>query len=183
MKLFKNLAIAVISVLSFGFTVNAGVVNSLYDLEFSLDSLGGSKIDFSKFKGKKVLIVNVASKCGYTSQYKELQKLSEMYKEQLVIIGVPCNQFGNQEPGSPSEIASFCKLNYGVKFLITEKVKVKGDKQHKLYSWLTNKEQNGNIDASVRWNFQKFLIDENGKLLKYFKSSTKPLDTEITNLL
>lgn len=183
MKLFKSLIIIVICFLSFGYKANAEEITSIYELEFSIDSLGGSKINFSKFKGKKILIVNVASKCGYTSQYADLQKLSEMYNDQLVIIGVPCNQFANQEPGSPAEIASFCKLNYGVKFLITEKVKVKGKNQHKLYYWLTHKDQNGKIDTSVRWNFQKFLIDEDGKLLKSFKSSINPLDSEITNLL
>lgn len=154
-----------------------------YDNEFSLDSLEGGKIDFSKFKGKKVLFVNVASKCGYTSQYDELQQLFEKYKSSLAIIALPCNQFGNQEPGTSHEIATFCKKNYGVTFLVTEKLDVKGSNQNALYAWLTKKSKNEVLDSEVQWNFQKYLIDEKGKLIKMFSSSTEPLDTEITDLL
>ena len=114
---------------------------SIYGL--SINSLSGEKIDFSSFKGKKILIVNTASECGFTGQYAGLQELHETYGEQLVVIGVPCNQFGNQEPGNANDIASFCELNYGVTFLLTEKNKVKGDDKHALYEWLTNKELNG----------------------------------------
>jgi len=96
---------------------------------------------------------------------------------------LPCNQFGNQEPGSSEEIATFCEKNYGVKFLITEKIDVKGDKQHPLYKWLTNKSENGKVDAGVKWNFQKYLIDEDGKMMDYFMSSTKPLSSKIVDLL
>jgi glutathione peroxidase len=154
---------------------------SIYDLQ--INSLMGEKITLKKYKGKHILIVNVASKCGYTSQYKELQELHEKYKEKIVIIGVPCNQFGNQEPGSPSEIQSFCEKNYGVQFLITEKADVKGDKQHPLYSWLTSQELNGVSSSSVKWNFQKYMIDAEGNYLDVFYSSTKPNSSKITSFL
>jgi glutathione peroxidase len=168
---------------SFQSKSNAQVVSSLYDVDFTLKSLEGEEIVLSKFKGKKVLFVNVASKCGFTQQYKDLQELHSQYKDKLVIIGVPCNQFGKQEPGSSDEIATFCQKNYGVEFLMTEKIDVKGDGQHKLYKWLTDKSANGKVGASVKWNFQKYLIDENGKMLDYFMSSTKPLSSKITSLL
>ena len=157
--------------------------SSFYDYQFSLDSLEGGQIDFSKFKGKKTLFVNVASKCGYTSQYSELEQLHEKYKDQLIIVALPCNQFGNQEPGTSSEIATFCEKNYGVTFLVTEKVNVKGNNQNNLYAWLTQESKNKAFDSKVNWNFQKYLIDESGTLIKMFGSSTKPLDSEITDLL
>jgi glutathione peroxidase len=156
---------------------------SLYDVGISINSLEGEKINLKTFKGKKVLFVNVASKCGFTPQYKDLQSLSEKYKDKLVVIGVPCNQFGKQEPGSSEEIAAFCEKNYGVEFLITEKIDVKGDGQHQLYKWLTNKTENGKVDTGVKWNFQKYLVDEEGNMLDYFMSSTKPLSDKITGLL
>ena len=169
----------------FGFQskTNAQVQASLYDLDFSINSLEGDEIDFSLFKGKKILFVNVASKCGFTPQYKELQELHDQYKDKLVVIGLPCNQFGSQEPGSSAEIATFCEKNYGVQFLITEKIDVKGDHQHKLYQWLTNDNENGKVDVGVKWNFQKYLIDEDGKMIDYFMSTTKPLSSKITSLL
>jgi glutathione peroxidase len=114
---------------------------SIYDIE--INSLQGKPINLSLFKGKKILFVNVASKCGFTPQYKELQKLHNLYEESLVVIGVPCNQFGKQEPGNSTEINEFCQVNYGVSFLITEKISVKGNEQHPLYSWLTKKNENG----------------------------------------
>ena len=154
---------------------------TIYDIEIS--SLSGEKIALSKFKGKKILFVNVASKCGFTPQYADLQKLHQEYNDKLVVIGVPCNQFGSQEPGSPDEIQNFCQLNYGVDFLITEKIEVKGKNQHPLYKWLTNKELNGKSSSSVKWNFQKYLVDEEGKLIDYFYSITKPLSTKITTLI
>jgi glutathione peroxidase len=141
----------------------------------------GEEIDLSSFEGKKILFVNVASKCGYTPQYKDLQKLSEEYKDNLVIIGVPCNQFGKQEPGSKEEIAEFCEKNYGVTFLITEKVDVKGDNQHPLYGWLTKETENGVENSSVQWNFQKYLVDEKGNYVAMYKSGVKPFDQEITS--
>ena len=128
----------------------------------------------AKFKGKKILFVNTASECGFTKQYADLQILHDTYKDKLVIIGVPCNQFGGQEPGDAMQIQSFCQVNYGVTFLMTEKVDVKGDKQHPLYTWLTQKEMNGVKSSSVKWNFQKYLIDENGYLVKIIPPKTKP---------
>ena len=154
---------------------------SIYDI--SIKSLSGENIDLAKFKGKKILFVNTASECGFTKQYADLQKLHETYKDKLVVIGVPCNQFGGQEPGNATQIQSFCKVNYGVTFLMTEKVDVKGDKQHPLYAWLTKKELNGVKNSSVKWNFQKYLIDENGNFLDYFYLKTKPMSSKILKQL
>ncbi|WP_411895475.1 glutathione peroxidase [Winogradskyella sp. A2] len=154
---------------------------SIYDIE--INSLNGSPINLSEFKGKKILFVNVASKCGFTPQYRELQELYDYYKRELVIIGVPCNQFGNQEPGNSVEIQEFCQVNYGVSFLITEKIDVKGPNQHPLYEWLTKKYINGRQNSSVKWNFQKYLVDENGEFLDYFYSITKPFNSRITKYL
>ena len=153
----------------------------IYNCE--IQSLTGSDIRLADFKGKKILFVNVASKCGFTPQYEELQKLSEQYKDKLVIIGLPCNQFGAQESGTPEEITTFCQVNYGVTFLITEKIKVKGDEQHDIYKWLTSEEKNGKMDSKVKWNFQKYLVDEKGRLINVFFSQTKPLSSKITSLL
>ena len=150
---------------------------SIYDI--NINDLNGNAINLNNFKGKKILFVNVASECGYTPQYKDLQQLHETYKEKLVIIGVPCNQFGEQEAGNATEIQQFCSQNYGVDFLLTEKVDVKGVNQHPLYYWLTSKELNGFGDSTVKWNFQKYLIDENGSIINFFNSAIKPLSTEI----
>lgn len=155
---------------------------SFYD--FSVKTLDGKRtINFKDFKGKYVMCVNVASKCGYTPQYTDLQKLADTYKDKLVIIGFPCNQFMGQEPGSAEEIATFCQKNYGVKFLLTEKIDVKGANTNDVYQWLTNKELNGVSDATIKWNFNKILIDPNGKWLSYFPSGTTPLSNEITALI
>ncbi len=150
---------------------------SIYDIK--IDSLQGKSINLSSYQGKKILFVNVASKCGFTPQYKDLQKLYDEYQGQLVLIGVPCNQFGKQEPGNSDEIEEFCQVNYGVSFLITEKVDVKGDKQHPLYTWLTSKSENGRKNSSVKWNFQKYLVDENGELIDYYFSTTSPMSSKI----
>ncbi|WP_299520898.1 glutathione peroxidase [Winogradskyella sp.] len=154
---------------------------SIHDIK--IDSLQGQPIDLSQFKGKKLLFVNVASKCGFTPQYRELQKLHETYKDRLVVIGVPCNQFGKQEPGNPEEIEAFCQVNYGVSFLITEKIDVKGPNQHPLYEWLTTKAINGKQNSTVKWNFQKYLIDESGEFIDFFYSITKPTNQRITKHL
>ena len=146
----------------------------------SIKSLDGKKINLSDFKGKKILFVNVASECGFTKQYKDLQALHEKYQDKLVIIGFPCNQFGGQEPGTAKQIQTFCQLNFGVEFLITEKINVKGDEQNPIYTWLTKKELNGKKSSSVKWNFQKYLVDENGEFIDYYYSITKPLSTRIT---
>jgi len=151
----------------------------LYDI--ALISIEGTKIDLNDFKGKKILFVNVASECGFTRQYKDLQDLYEKYNDKLVIIGLPCNQFGGQEPGTATQIQSFCQKNYGVEFLISEKINVKGNDQHPLYAWLTQKEMNGKKSSSVKWNFQKYLVDENGQLMDYFFSITNPMSSKITS--
>ena len=150
---------------------------SIYNIK--VNKLDGTSLDLKEFKGKKMLFVNVASKCGYTPQYAELQELYDQYSEKLEIFGVPCNQFGGQEPGSDEEIAQFCKKNYGVTFTMLEKVDVKGSSQHPLYSWLTTKEKNGVMDATVRWNFHKFLVDEEGALINMYNSRTNPVGTEM----
>jgi glutathione peroxidase len=156
-------------------------IDSIYNIK--IHSLTGKPINLSEFKGKHILFVNVASKCGFTPQYKELQELHETYKNKIQVIGVPCNQFGGQEPGNTNQIATFCEVNYGVSFLITEKVDVKGKNQHPLYTWLTQKINNGQMDASVKWNFQKYLVDSNGKLIDYYLSTTNPLSSKITKHL
>lgn len=150
---------------------------SFYDIK--INSLQGKSINLESFKGKKILIVNVASKCGFTPQYKDLQNLQDQYQNQLTVIGVPCNQFGKQEPGSSNEIQEFCEINYGVSFLITEKIDVKGKDQHPLYNWLTNKKENGRKNSSVKWNFQKYLLDEDGELIDYYYSMTSPNSSKI----
>lgn len=158
---------------------NQKMLSSIYDSNISIKDLDGNPIDFSKFKGKKLLIVNVASECGFTKQYKELQQLHEKYGNKVTVIGLPCNQFGNQEPGSPEQIKEFCSINYGVDFLMTEKIDVKGDNQHPLYQWLTNEKLNGFKSSSVKWNFQKYLLDEEGKMIDFYYSVTKPLSESI----
>lgn len=154
---------------------------TIYD--FKAEAIGGTEIDFSQYKGKKLLIVNTASKCGYTPQYKDLQTLHERYGDQLVILGFPSNNFGRQEPGTNDEIAQFCEANYGVTFQMFNKVEVKGDEQHPLYRWLSSKDLNGWNDKAPSWNFCKYLIDENGKLVKFYKSGTNPLDKEIVEFI
>lgn len=147
---------------------------------FEIQTLQGSNIDWSNFDGKYLLFVNVASACGFTPQYKGLQKLYDTYKEQLEIIGLPCNQFGAQEPGNADEIATFCELNFGVSFTLTEKISVKGANQHPLYKWLTDVNENGIKSSSVKWNFQKYLVGPDRKLIGYYYSTTDPLSKKIT---
>lgn len=154
---------------------------SIYDIK--INSLAGQPINLTDYQGKYILFVNVASKCGFTGQYEDLQKLYDKYQDKLMIIGVPCNQFGSQEPGTAEEILSFCEVNYGVSFLMTEKVDVKGNKQHPLYQWLTNKSKNAKTDSTVKWNFQKYLIDKDGKMIDYYFSITNPMSDKITKHL
>ncbi len=154
---------------------------SIYDIE--INSLNNTPIRLSDFKGKHILFVNVASKCGFTPQYKELEELHNTHKDNLIVIGVPCNQFGKQEPGNSKEIQEFCQVNYGVSFLITEKIDVKGTEQHPLYEWLTTRKLNNKKSSSVKWNFQKYLISKDGKLIDYYFSITKPLSSKITKHL
>ena len=154
---------------------------SFYDL--SVRGIGGDTLHMSDFKGKYVLCVNVASKCGYTYQYKDLQSLSEKYSDRLVLIGFPCNQFMFQEPGSEADIQEFCKENYGVTFPMTEKIYVKGAEQHPVYQWLTAQELNGETSHEVKWNFHKFLVSPEGKLIGSFSSKVEPMANEIIQLL
>lgn len=148
---------------------------SLYD--FKMNSLEGKEIDFSQYKGKTLLIVNTASKCGYTPQYADLQKLHELYGNKVTLLGFPANNFGQQEPGTAAEIGEFCKSKYGVTFQMFEKISVKGDDQHPLYKYL--KEKTG---QEPTWNFCKYLVKPDGTI-KFFASKVKPLDAEITSEL
>lgn len=154
---------------------------SIYDIK--INSLQGKAIDLNDYKDKYILFVNVASKCGFTPQYRELQTLFEQYNDKLMVIGVPCNQFGKQEPGNAKDIEEFCEVNYGVSFLITEKIDVKGSNQHPLYKWLTTKAINGKQNSTVKWNFQKYLVDQDGEFLDYFYSITKPTNSRITKYI
>lgn len=159
-------------------TDNVKVSNSIH--KFVVFDINQMPFDFAKLKGKKIIVVNTASKCGYTPQYEQLQKLYEKYQQKgLVIVGFPANNFRNQEPGTNEEIAEFCKLNYGVTFPMMEKISVKGDDIHPIYQFLTQMEKNGVLDSEVAWNFQKYLINEKGILVKMIKHSTSPLDDEI----
>lgn len=156
-------------------------IQSVYDIK--IESLDGGSIDLSKYKGKKILIVNTASKCGYTPQYEGLQSLYVKYGSKLVVIGIPSNNFMFQEPGNGNEIKEFCTKNYGVTFPMAAKCDVKGKKMHPLYVWLTQKKYNNFSDNSVKWNFQKYLLDENGKLIDVFAPGVDPLSDEITKWL
>ena len=156
-------------------------IESIYNIK--INALSGEPINLSDYKNKYILFVNVASKCGFTGQYEDLQKLYDTYKDKLMIIGVPCNQFGGQEPGTANEIQTFCKQNYGVSFLMTEKIDVKGANQHPLYQWLTKQEKNGRSSSSVKWNFQKYLVGKKGELIDYYFSVTYPMSSKITNHL
>jgi glutathione peroxidase len=154
---------------------------SIYD--FKMKDINGEEVDFSQFKGKKLLLVNVASKCGYTPQYEDLQKLHEMHGDKVLIIGFPANNFGGQEPGSNDEIKQFCSENYGVTFTMMDKVSVKGADKDPLYRWLSDKDLNGWNDKEPSWNFCKYFINEKGELVKFFPSSVKPTDEEILKLV
>lgn len=176
----KNI-ILVLTAVIFGLTASAQKM-SFYD--FKMTTIEGKEFDFAQLKGKKVLIVNTASKCGLTPQYTSLE---ELYKEfggdKFVILGFPANNFAGQEPGDNSDIAQFCQKNYGVSFQMFEKISVKGKDIDPLYEWLTEKEKNGVDDAKVSWNFQKFLIDENGNWVKSISPQVSPVDEEILTWL
>lgn len=154
--------------------------NTIHSFEFK--TIDGKSMSFSAFKGKKILIVNTASKCGYTSQYEDLEALYKQYSSKLVIVGFPANNFGGQEPGTNSDINNFCKKNYGVTFIMASKVSVKGSDMDPLFKWLTTQE-NPDFTGDIRWNFEKFLLDENGKLIHRFRSGTNPLDKDLTEAL
>jgi glutathione peroxidase len=152
--------------------------------DFKVKTLDGKDFDFSTLKGKRVMIVNTASKCGFTPQYKDLEELYTTYGgKDFVIIGFPANNFLNQEPGSAADIQKFCTENYGVTFPMMEKISVKGKDMHPLYQWLTSKTKNGVMDSEVKWNFQKYLIDETGKLQQVIYSSEKPNSTKVLSWL
>jgi glutathione peroxidase len=180
-KIFVLIFIVSIAIILFAFINKKGNPSSSIH-QFRAKTIDGELLDFSTLKGKKILIVNTASKCGFTPQYKELEILYEKYKDRnFVIIGFPCNQFGNQEPGTSSDIKDFCTRNFGVSFTMMEKVAVKGDSICEIYSWLTSKEKNGVMNSSVKWNFQKYMIDENGFLVDYVFSFKSPDCSKIVN--
>jgi glutathione peroxidase len=149
---------------------------------FKLTTIDGKPFSLAKYKGKKLLIVNTASKCGYTPQYAELQKLADQYKDKLVVVGFPANNFASQEPGTNADIKTFCEKNFGVSFPLSSKVSVKGDDIDPLFAYLTA-EPNPDFTGEIKWNFEKFLIDENGKLIHRYRSAVKPLSDDITKAL
>lgn len=151
--------------------------SSFYD--FKMTAINGEEISFEKYRGKKVLIVNVASKCGFTPQYEDLQKMNEEYGDKITILGFPANNFMHQEPGTNDDIATFCKENYGVTFQMFEKISVKGDDMAPLYKWLSTKELNGWNDKAPSWNFCKYLINEKGELVAFYPSAVKPMSDKI----
>ncbi len=162
-------------------TNNIAPKKSFYELEAI--SLDGKKISFDQYKNKKILIVNVASKCGYTYQYEGLQKLQDIHQDKVIVLGFPANDFFNQESGSNEEIEEFCEINFGITFRMFEKTTTKGRKQSPVYQWLTNKDFNGWNTQRPTWNFCKYLVNEQGELVGFFDSKVKPLSEEITSLL
>lgn len=165
----------------FGFSKNKAQAKSIHS--FKVEALDGSTIDFSKFKGKKILVVNTASECGFTPQYADLEKLYEAYKNKLVVVGFPANNFGGQEPGANHEIATFCQRNYGVQFPMAAKISVKGDDIAPIYKFLTDKKENGVKNTKILWNFTKILLDEKGNVIDSFVSTTNPMSESITKYL
>jgi Glutathione peroxidase len=165
----------------FGFSKNKAQAKSIHS--FKVEALDGSTIDFSKFKGKKILVVNTASECGFTPQYADLEKLYEAYKDKLIVVGFPANNFGGQEPGSNHEIATFCQRNYGVQFPMAAKISVKGDDIAPIYKFLTDKKENGVKNTKILWNFTKILLDEKGNVIDSFASTTNPMSESITKYL
>ncbi len=164
------------------FQINGQPTSSIY--QFSATSIDGQNIDFKKFKGHKIIIVNTASKCGFTPQFKDLQLIHDLYKEKgLIIIGFPTNDFANQDPEKNNIIYEFCQKNYGVSFLMMEKINVKGDNKHPIFSWLSSKSENGVSNSIVKWNFQKFLINEKGEFVRSINPWIKPNSKKIINWL
>ncbi len=162
-------------------TTDNKMSKAIYD--YKVESLDGKEINFADFKGKKILVVNTASECGFTPQYADLEKLSKDYPDNLVVIGFPANNFGGQEPGSNTEIGAFCEKNFGVTFPMAAKVSVKGADIAPVFKYLTDKDLNGVKNTTILWNFTKFLIDENGHLIDTFISTTKPTSESITKYL
>tara|TARA_X000001036_G_scaffold346855_1_gene326872 strand:- start:675 stop:1265 length:591 start_codon:yes stop_codon:yes gene_type:complete len=182
-KTINIIIVLIISILNSDYSsnINKNTTMPIYDI--TINDIKGNTIKLSDYKGKYVLFVNVASNCGFTRQYRELQKLYNDNDEKLVVVGVPCNQFGGQEPGNEEKISIFCSEKYNVTFPMTEKVSVRGSNQHPLYKWLTSKELNGRKNSSVKWNFQKYLIDKDGNLIDYWYSLTSPTSSKITNYI
>ena len=162
-------------------SVNQTMEKSIYD--FKMNDIDGNEVDFAQYKGQKLLLVNVASKCGFTPQYADLQELHEKYGDKVTIIGFPANNFGGQEPGTNEEIKQFCSESFGVTFPMMDKVSVKGADKHPLFRWLSDKDLNGWNDKEPSWNFCKYFINENGELVKFFPSSVKPTDDEVIALI
>jgi glutathione peroxidase len=173
----KKIILPLILLVLLSFTMDKKTFHS-----FKMKTIDGAELDLASLKGKKVLVVNTASLCGYTPQYEALEQLFQKYKDKnFTIIGFPANNFGEQEPGTNAEIKEFCKKNYGVSFQMMEKISVKGADQHALYAWLTKKSENGVLDSEVRWNFQKYMIDEKGNLVDVASPKESPLGEKITN--
>lgn len=160
---------------------NNPMESKFYD--FKMKSLDGEEVSFAQFKGKKIVVLNVASQCGYTPQYADWEKFYKENKEKIVVLGFPCNQFMGQEPGESADIKAFCEKNYGVTFPVFEKIDVKGDSKTPLYAWLTDKNQNGWNEQEPSWNFCKYLINEKGELVEFFASKIKPEDAEFQKAL
>ena len=178
--MFQKISFACLFLLTVSFINNKPATTDKTIYQFKVNTLQGEVFDFSTLKGKKVMIVNTASKCGLTPQYEQLQEIYTKYQDKgFVVVGFPSNDFLWQEPGTSEEIASFCKVNYGVTFPMMEKIKVKGSKKHDVYKFLTEKEKNGLEDSSVKWNFQKYLINRAGELEKVISPKTKPTDPEV----
>lgn len=180
-KIAVIVSIAILAFLIFSFFTRKGKPTSSIH-QFKAKTIEGDTLDFSTLKGKKILIVNTASKCGFTPQFKELEELFLKYSDKnFTIIGFPCNQFGEQDPGTGTEIKEFCTRNYGVTFRMMEKVNVKGDSISEIYKWLTSKDKNGVMNSSVKWNFQKYMIDEDGFLVDFLYSFKKPNSQKIVS--
>ncbi len=177
----KKIALILVSLIVFSGITMAQSVNFH---SFTMQNIDGQDINLAQYKGKKVLVVNTASKCGLTPQYEGLEALYEKYKDKnFVIVGFPANNFLQQEPGTNNEIKQFCSAEYNITFPMMSKISVKGDDMHPLYQWLTKKSQNGKFDADVKWNFQKFMIDENGELVDFLNPKQKPDDEKLINWL
>ena len=179
--MIKNIFLYIFFIFNIVFTKGDIVSSNFYSINFK--NILGEEKSFKEFSGKKILIVNVASYCGYTRQYKDLQKLQDSYGDKLQVIAFPCNDFGSQEPGNNSQIAQFCESNYSIKFPVMSKINIRKTPIHPVYKWLTNSDLNGWNNSKPKWNFYKYLIDEDGNLIKSFGSNTSPLSSEIIQSL
>jgi glutathione peroxidase len=185
-KVLKTIGAMIIGILPFhcfGGGKPGGTHSTKPLFDYTYTAMNGSTVKMSSYKGKKILIVNVASKCGFTPQYDDLEKLAMQYKDKLTVIGFPANNFMGQEPGTNEEITMFCRSTYGVTFPMAQKISVIGNGQHDIYKWLSDKSLNGWNDTAPKWNFYKYLIDEEGELIRVFPSTTTPLSDDITHLL